>query len=496
MAGAAGVVATTTKIGWVGLGRMGHPMAAHVGRKIGWDRLKVFDPSEAARKLFHEKQSAARIEGGAPGGETNSEAGGASRACSSSYAPASSPSSSGSSFQQHCKTVIADSLKELDDCKVVFLSVPTSKEVAQVAAALYGLGNKEGGANASGAFDGQKVPSRSAGQQELQSEAADINTTGSHKIQTLPPPDANTRFLIDCSSGDFAATCQLGALLKTSRNVQLIDCAVSGGPRGAEAGELASMIGAPRFSTEDENSIVDELISSFSPEAKKHYLNCLGAGHAVKSVNNAMNATKLVMAMEGLVALQKIGVPYETAVTSINKSSGRSLQSEVRIPEEVLTKRYNYGFAAELMHKDCRQARYLFEKAGMRSYDVSFPVVKTPATTSGEHVVDCEKTTAAAASEHEEDVKSVKLRREYVLPQIEKVYDSAVEKTNGEICKQDYTKICEFVETEAAGERDKFQQNLQKMANSTTRVAPADNTACGVNRNTDRIASSSAQVAL
>ena len=52
--------------------------------------------------------------------------------------------------------------------------------------------------------------------------------------------------------------------------------------------------------------------------------------------------------------LKKWGVQPEVALQAINDSSGRSLQTEVRIPTEVLTRRFDYGFKLGLMLKDVR----------------------------------------------------------------------------------------------------------------------------------------------
>merc|ERR1719401_629222 len=63
-----------------------------------------------------------------------------------------------------------------------------------------------------------------------------------------------------------------------------------------------------------------------------------------------------MLGAEGLLALRKMGVDPEVALAAINGSSGRSLQTEQRIPNEVLTRRFGYGFKLPLMAKDCRIA--------------------------------------------------------------------------------------------------------------------------------------------
>ena len=74
--------------------------------------------------------------------------------------------------------------------------------------------------------------------------------------------------------------------------------------------------------------------------------------YQVKAINNAMNVSHLLLASEGLLALQRFGVAPATALEVINASSGRSLQTEVRLPERVLTGSFDYGFKLGLMAKD------------------------------------------------------------------------------------------------------------------------------------------------
>jgi 3-hydroxyisobutyrate dehydrogenase-like beta-hydroxyacid dehydrogenase len=48
----------------------------------------------------------------------------------------------------------------------------------------------------------------------------------------------------------------------------------------------------------------------------------------------------------------KHGISPEAALNAINESSGRSLQTQERVPKEVLTRQFNYGFPLGLMLKD------------------------------------------------------------------------------------------------------------------------------------------------
>ena len=141
---------------------------------------------------------------------------------------------------------------------------------------------------------------------------------------------------IDCTSGDPNTTRETARALERV-GVTMVDSPVSGGPDGAKTGELTAMVGG------DANRVAHPVISRF---AKKKIVHCgpIGSGHAVKAVNNCLNAAHLIVGGEALIALAKWGVQPEIALNAINASSGRSLQTEVRLPEEVLSRKFDYGF--------------------------------------------------------------------------------------------------------------------------------------------------------
>merc|ERR1719373_683046 len=107
----------------------------------------------------------------------------------------------------------------------------------------------------------------------------------------------------------------------------------------------------------DENEVAERVLPVLQAFAKK-VVRCgpTGAGHAVKAVNNALNVTHLLLGAEGLLALQRLGVDPDVALDAINGSSGRSLQTQGRLPQEVLSRKFAYGFKLPLMAKDCRIA--------------------------------------------------------------------------------------------------------------------------------------------
>jgi len=190
-------------------------------------------------------------------------------------------------------TAYAVNLQDLSGCDVVFSMLPTTKEV-----------------------------------QEASAKVRDV------------------RVWIDCTSGDPGDTVTLGNAL-AAKGTKLVDCPVSGGPRGATAGTVTAMMGGDQRAVDE----VLPLVGAFA--SKMERCGPLGSGMAVKAVNNALNSLHLAAAAEGLLALKAAGVSPSRALEVINASSGRSLQTQVRIPEEVITRRFAYGFKLQLMQKDC-----------------------------------------------------------------------------------------------------------------------------------------------
>jgi 3-hydroxyisobutyrate dehydrogenase len=95
---------------------------------------------------------------------------------------------------------------------------------------------------------------------------------------------------------------------------------------------------------------VRKVIESFSQ--KIVHCGPVGAGDAVKAVNQAFLAIHLLSAAEGLATLVKQGVDPKLALDVINASSGRSNSSMNLIPERVLTRAFPRTFRLALLEKD------------------------------------------------------------------------------------------------------------------------------------------------
>jgi len=164
--------------------------------------------------------------------------------------------------------------------------------------------------------------------------------------------------LIDCTSGDPGASRRIARRL-AEKGVAFADAPVSGGVSGAEAGTLTVMIGGD----EETFTRARPVLSAFGKRIER--LGPVGAGHAMKAVNNALLAVNLIAVGEALAALVKSGVLARTAVEVLNASSGRSFVSEALVPERVLTGRWPRTFRLALLDKDVGIARTFLHETGV-----------------------------------------------------------------------------------------------------------------------------------
>lgn len=166
--------------------------------------------------------------------------------------------------------------------------------------------------------------------------------------------------LVDLTSGDPNASQEMGAWL-AHRGAGFVDAPVSGGVGGAVQGTLTVMLGGE----EPWVTRAERVVSSFA--GKVVHVGPVGAGHAVKAVNQALLAVNILAAGEGLAALVKYGVSGVKALDVINSSSGRSNVTEHLIPERVLTRKWPRTFRLALMDKDVGIALDLIEREGVPS---------------------------------------------------------------------------------------------------------------------------------
>jgi len=151
--------------------------------------------------------------------------------------------------------------------------------------------------------------------------------------------------LVDCTSGDPTTSRRIAARL-AEHGIGFLDAPVSGGTIGAEQGTLTVMVGG-------ESALLARARPVLETFGRK-IVHCgeVGAGDALKAVNNALLAIHVWSTAEGLATLGRAGVRADVALDVINASSGRSNASMNLFPERVLTRAFPRTFRLALLDKD------------------------------------------------------------------------------------------------------------------------------------------------
>ncbi len=151
--------------------------------------------------------------------------------------------------------------------------------------------------------------------------------------------------VVDMSSADPAGTLALGKMLKAN-GIAMVDAPVSGARFKAKDGTLAIMAGGDKKAFQKVLPVLKTMGSEI------FYCGKLGAGHAVKSLNNYLGAAGTLAGFEALLIAQRFGLDPKPMIDAINASTGRNSTTARKIPQDILTGAYASGFKLSLMTKD------------------------------------------------------------------------------------------------------------------------------------------------
>jgi 3-hydroxyisobutyrate dehydrogenase len=155
--------------------------------------------------------------------------------------------------------------------------------------------------------------------------------------------------LIDMGSSSPVGTRALGHVL-SERGIAMLDAPVSGGVARARAGTLSIMVGG-------DPDIVRASRPLFALMATQVFeMGPLGAGHAMKALNNMVSAAGLLAAAEALLVGQRFGLDPQRMIDTLNASTGRNNATENKLAQFILSRSFASGFALDLMVKDLAAA--------------------------------------------------------------------------------------------------------------------------------------------
>jgi len=151
--------------------------------------------------------------------------------------------------------------------------------------------------------------------------------------------------VVDMSSSDPVGTRALGHALSKNK-ILMVDAPVSGAKFKAKVATLAIMCGGEKEAFAKVLPVLQKLGNQI------FHVGPLGAGHAVKALNNYLGAAGTLAGFEALLIAQAFGLDPAPMLDAINASTGRNSTTARKIPQDVLTGAFASGFKLALMTKD------------------------------------------------------------------------------------------------------------------------------------------------
>ena len=164
-------------------------------------------------------------------------------------------------------------------------------------------------------------------------------------VDEMRPHLAPGMLVVDMSSGVPATTRAIAADLAIL-GVSMIDCPVSGGVARARSGELAILAGG----NDDDIERAARLLRTMGGSIR----GCggIGAGQAMKALNNLVSAGGFLIGIEALLIGQRFGLDPAVMVGALNSSTGMNNSTQRKFRQFVLSRQFDSGFGLDLMVKD------------------------------------------------------------------------------------------------------------------------------------------------
>ncbi len=164
-------------------------------------------------------------------------------------------------------------------------------------------------------------------------------------LTEMAPSLAAGTLVIDMTSGLPNVTRDLATTL-AEKGVAMVDCPVSGGVPRARTGELAIMAGGEAEALDRADPVLRAMGTTI------HRCGPIGAGQAMKALNNLASAGGFLIGIEALLIGQRFGLDPALMVDVLNASTGMSNSTQKKFKQFVLSRQFNSGFGLDLMAKD------------------------------------------------------------------------------------------------------------------------------------------------
>lgn len=207
--------------------------------------------------------------------------------------------------------------------------------------------------------------------------AASVADAASHKDMTLaclPHPEVSRAvatgpggireadspgIYVEMSTIGSAAVMDIEAALG-ARGIAVLDAPVSGGPRGARAGTLTTMVAGRQEVFGRARQVLSAIAGNIFYVGERP-----GQGQVAKLANNMISAAAMVASFEAATMGVKSGIDADTLIDLINASTGRCGATLDKFPQSILPRTFDYGGKLATMYKDVMLCLEEFRNRGV-----------------------------------------------------------------------------------------------------------------------------------
>ena len=129
--------------------------------------------------------------------------------------------------------------------------------------------------------------------------------------------------------------------------ITVLDSPVSGGPRGARAGTLATMVAGDHAAFGRLKPLYDAIARHAFYVGDKP-----GLAQVTKAANNMISAAAMAISCEATALAVKAGIDARLFIDVVNASTGRNTATTDKFPTSILTRTFDYGGKLGTMYKD------------------------------------------------------------------------------------------------------------------------------------------------
>lgn len=203
------------------------------------------------------------------------------------------------------------------------------------------------------------------------SSVADLASQVDVLITALPAPEASLAVARDLGPESAVtvfvetSTVGLGCIRELDEvldGVEVLDCPLSGGPRGIKGGTVTALLAGSPLTRARVAPWLDRLLG-----AKVIVGETAGAAQVAKLVNNAISLSGLAIACEAIAVGVALGVDTRVLLNAVNASTGSNSATRDKIPTSVASRGFDFGGPIALAKKDLEMYRELAVAAGVSS---------------------------------------------------------------------------------------------------------------------------------